>query len=75
MFPHLGMRASLSYQVFLPQECFQSEKRADLTLNGYSLRKSPAEDFSLLLKTSPSHRDRKTCPASQENITIKLKKK
>lgn len=56
MFPHLGMRASLSYQVFLPQECFQSEKRADLTLNSFSLRKSPAEDFSLLLKTSPSQR-------------------
>lgn len=33
MFPHLGMQASLSYQVFLPQECFQSERRADSTLD------------------------------------------
>lgn len=40
MSPHLGMQVSLSYQVFLPQECFQSEKTADLTLNCYSLRKT-----------------------------------
>lgn len=73
MFPHLGMQASLSYQVFLPQECFQSENTADLTLNCYSLGKSLAEDFLLFLKTTHSHKDRNMCPASPESITIKLK--
>lgn len=69
MFHHLGMQAGLSYQVFLPQECFQSEKIADLTLNCYSLRNPLADVFSLLVKITHSHRDRNTCPASQKELS------
>lgn len=73
MFPHLGMQASLSYQVFLPQECFQSEKTADVILNCSSLTETLAEDFSFLLKTTHSHKDMTMCPATQESLTIKPK--
>lgn len=69
MFPHSGIQASLSYQVFLPQECFQSEKTADMTLNCSSLTETLAEDFSLLLKTTHSHKDMTTCSATQESFT------
>lgn len=65
MFPHLGMQASLSYQVFLPQECFQSEKTTGVTLNCSSLTETLGEDFSLLLKTTHSHKDMPMCPATQ----------
>lgn len=58
MFPHLGMQASLFYQVFLPQECFQSERRADATLDSCFLTEPLDEDFSLLLNTTHSHKDK-----------------